>query len=173
MITEQDYIDAEEQYINLTDEELGQMAQQAADAQPSLFAYVATYYDFLKEDDNKEFFIQMIYSTWITYNNKYELKRKLTIDDVEKMDEAEGNRLNELYENQDALIGEVLRRMTKHPQSELIGYIYVQIGDFFGMEQLEDENSDDPSFNDAGIISGVINSFVNLLEKTRETLSIS
>ena len=85
MITEQDYINAEEQYINLTDEEVGQLAQKAADAQPALFVYVATYYDFLKEDDNKEFFIQMIYSTWIAYNNKYKLKKKLTIEDVEKM----------------------------------------------------------------------------------------
>ena len=59
MITEQDYITAEKQYINLTDEEVGLLAQKAVDTQPALFVYIATYYDFLKADDNKEFFIQI------------------------------------------------------------------------------------------------------------------
>ena len=173
MITEQDYINAEEQYINLTDEALGQLAQQAAEAQPALFTFVATYYDFLEDDDNKEFYIQIIYSTWIAYNNKYELKRKLGIEEIEKMDEEEENKLNALSKNEDAILREAIRRMTEHPQALLIGHLYTLIGDFFGVEQLNDKNPEDSTYQDAGITSGVINSFINLLEKSRQVLYLS
>jgi hypothetical protein len=171
MITEQEYNDAEEQYISLTDKKLGKLAEQAAEEQPALFVYVATYYDFLQEDDSKDFFLQLIYSTWIAYTNKYELKRKLTVEDLEKMEEADEKLINDLSGNEDAIVGEALKRMTKHPQAALIGCIYIQIGEYFELDQVQDEfESDNPHHQDAGIISGVINSFVNLLEKARNIL---
>jgi hypothetical protein len=173
MITEQDYNEAEEQYLSLTDEELGQLAQEAADLQPALFTLIATYYDFLEEDDNKEFYIQIVYSIWIAYNNKYELKRKLSIEEIEKMEESDEKQLNDLYKNEDAIIDEAIRRMTEHPQAVLLGYLYMQIGDFFGMEQPGDENSESNTHQDAGITSGVINSVINLLEKARQVLYLS
>ncbi|HLG39611.1 MAG TPA: hypothetical protein VI461_08075 [Chitinophagaceae bacterium] len=172
MITEQGYLDAEEQYINLTEEELGQLAREAAEAQPALFVFIATYYELLEEEENKHFFVQMVYSTWLAYKNKYELKRKLSIEEIEKMEEKEDKRLNELYQNQDEIINEALQRMTQHPQSELIGYLYTQIGDYFGIEELDDDDSDDPAYRDAGLISGVINAYVNLLEKARQPMYI-
>jgi hypothetical protein len=173
MITEQEYIKAEKQYIRLTDDELGQLAQRAADAQPALFTFVATYYDFLEEDDNKEFYIQIVYSTWIAYNNKYELKRKLSIEEIEQMDEDEEKKLNALYKNEEAVLREAVRRMTEHPQALLIGHLYTLIGDFFGVEQLDDKDPDNSTYQDAGITSGVINSFINLLEKARQVLYLS
>ncbi|MDP4264209.1 MAG: hypothetical protein Q8941_16895 [Bacteroidota bacterium] len=173
MITEQDYSAAEEQYISLTDDELGQLARKAAEAQPALFAYIANYYDSLVEDDSKDFYIQLVYSTWIAYNNKYILKSILDIEEIEKMDEMEGKRLNDLYENEEAILHEVLRRMTEHPQVQLLGSVYTRIGDFYGEEQLADENAENPSYQDAGIISGVINSFINLLEKIRQVIYLS
>lgn len=173
IITEQDYIDAEEEYINLTDEELGQLAQKAADEQPALFTFVASYYDFLEEDENKEFYIHLIYSTWIAYNNKYKLKRKLSIEEIEKMDEEEEKKMNELTKNEDAVLNEAMSRLTEHPQAKLIAHLYLQIGDFFGLEQLDDNDPENSDYKDAGITSGVINSFINLLEKARQALYLS
>ena len=170
MITEQDYINAEDQFINLTNKELVQLAKKAADAQPALFVFIAACYDSLGKDENKEFYIQSIYSTWIAYNNKYKLKRKLNIEEIEKTEEKLSN---DIYKNEDALIDEALKRMTEHPQAALAEHLRMQIDDFFGPDQLQDENSKKSSYPDAGIISGVINSFINLLEKTRETLVVS
>jgi hypothetical protein len=115
----------------------------------------------------------MVYSTWLAYNNKYMLKRKLSIEEIEKMEEKEDKRLTELHEHQDEIIDEALKRMTEHPQSKLIGYLYTQIGDYFGIEELDDDDSDDPAYRDAGLISGVISAYVNLLEKSRDVLYIS
>jgi hypothetical protein len=173
MITEQEYLDAEDQYINLTERKLGQLAKEAAEAQPALFVFIATYYELLQEEQSKHFFVQIVYSTWLAYNNKYILKRKLSIEEIERMEEKEDKRLNELYNNEDEMINEALQRMTQHPQSELIGYLYTQIGDYFGIEELDDDDSDDPVYRDVGLISGVMNTYVNLLEKTREVLYTS
>jgi hypothetical protein len=165
MITEQEYLEAEDQYISLTDVELGQMAKEAGEAQPALFVFVATYYESLQEEESKHFFVQMVYSIWLIYVQKYTLRKKLSIKDVEEMEKSEDKRLNELYENEDEIIREVLQRMTLHPQSELIGYLYTQISDYFGIDNV---GADDPEFHDAGIISGVISAYVNLLEKARK-----
>lgn len=171
MITEQEYIKAEDQYINLADHDLGKLVQNAADTQPALFVFVATYYDLLQEDDNKDFFLQVIYSTWIAYNNKYKLCRQITIEEVTKMDESEEKLLTEINQNEEAMIGEALKRITSHPQSELVGYLYMLIGDYFGLD--EDQESEENPKYDAGVISGVINSFINLLEKSRQPLIVS
>ena len=44
--------------------------------------------------------------------------------------------------------------------------LYGRIADHFELETLE-ENENNSAFHDAGIISGVINSYINLLEKAR------
>ena len=68
------------------------------------------------------------------------------------------------------MISGVLTRMTQHPQPELTAYIYTTIGDFFDFDDLEDEQIKSDSLNDSGIISGTVNLFVNLLERSRENL---
>ena len=173
MITEQEYIDAEDEYNNLTDEEVGELAQKAADAQPALFTFVASYYDFLEEDESKEFYIHLIYSTWIAYNNKYKLTRKLSIKEIEKMDEEEEKKLNALNNNDDAMLQEAISRTMQHPQAQLIGLLYTHIGDFFGFEEMDENDPESSGYQDAGITSGVINSFINLLEKARQVLYLS
>jgi len=173
IITEQDFIDAEDQYINLSDQELEQLARSSAKEQPALFVFVATYYESVTDVENKEFFLQLIYSTWIAYKNKYKLKRKLSIQEIEKMDEDEERLLTELNENEDEIMKEALKRMTSHPQSELIGHLYELIGDFFQFDDLKNEDIENNSTNDAGIISGTMNLFVNLLEKARQSLYVS
>ena len=172
IITEQDFIDAEDQYINLSDKELEQLAQGSAKEQPALFVFVATYYEFITDSENKEFFLQLIYSTWIAYKNKYKLKRKLSIEEIEKMDEDEEKLLTEIEENEDKIMQEAIKRMTNHPQPELIGYLYKQIGDFFQFDNLKKDDIDNNSTNDSGIISGTINLFINLLEKARQNLYV-
>ncbi len=173
IITEQDFFDAEDQYLNLSDEELKQLAEGSASEQPALFVFVATYYENLTEEENKEFFLQLIYSTWIAYKSKYKLIRKLSIPEIEKMDEDEEKLLTGLSENEDAIMGEVLKRMTQHPQPELIGHLYETIGDFFEFNELESEEDENDPANDAGIVSGAVNLFVNLLEKARQELRAS
>jgi hypothetical protein len=173
IITEQDFIDAQEQYLNLSDSELARLAKKAVDEQPAIFAFIAASYDLLKEDENKEFYVQLVYSIWIAYNKKYKLKRKLNIKEVEDMNEADEKLMNELYNSEDALIGEVMKRMTKHSQATLIGYLYTLIGDFFKLDELQDEDFENDSYRDSGIISGAVNSFVNLLEKSRQDLYVS
>ncbi len=170
MITEQDFTDAEKQYLNLADNELAQLAKKAASEQPAIFAFVAASYELLKGDENKEFYVQLVYSTWIAYNKKYKLKRKLNIEEVERMNEADEKLMNELYNNEDALIAEVMRRMIKHPQAALVGHLYMLIGDFFELDKFEDEDIENDSYHDSGIISGAVNSFINLLEKSRQGL---
>ena len=173
IITEQDFFDAEDQYINLPDQALKELAENSATEQPALFVFVAAYYENLTEEENKEFFLQLIYSIWIAYKSKYKLKRKLSIQEIEKMDEDEEKLLTDLYENEDAVMGEALKRMTQHPQHELIGHLYEMIGDYFGFNDLEDEEFENGSANDSGIISGAVNLFVNLLEKARQELYVS
>jgi hypothetical protein len=173
IITAKDFIEAEDQYINLSDEELKQLAESSAQEQPALFVFVAAYYEGLKEEENKEFFLQLIYSIWIAYKNKYKLKRKLSIQEIEKLDEEEEKLLSKLYENEDEIITEALKRMTQHPQPELTGHLYEMIGDFFDFTDLEDEDIESGSVNDSGIISGAVNLFVNLLEKAKENLYVS
>lgn len=167
MITEEDYLKAEKQYISLTDHEIEQLAKWSAEEQPALFTFVAAYYESLEEEDNRDFYIQLVYTTWIAYKNKYELTRQLKIEEIEQMDADEEKRLLECYNSEEELLRETLRRMTEHPQAQLIGHLYTQIGDFFGEEQLSEENAGSGSYHDAGIISGVMNSYINLLEKTR------
>ena len=173
IITEKDFIDAEDQYINLSDQELEQLAQGAASEQPALFVFVASYYDFILEIENKEFFLQLIYSTWIAYKNKFELKRKLSIEEIEKMDEDEEKLLTEIDENEDEIMQEAIKRMTSHPQPELIGHLYGRIGDYIQFDELKNVDIENNSTNDAGIISGTINLFINLLEKARQSLYVS
>jgi hypothetical protein len=173
MITAQDYMTAEEQYISMSDEELGQLARKAGNEQPAIFTFIAIRYELLKEDESKDFYIQLVYSTWLAFTNKYKLKRKLSIVEVEKMDEAEEKLLSNLYDNQDAVIDEALHRMIAHPQAALIGHLYMQIGDFFEFDEQEDEEFENDIHRDSGILTGVINLFVNLLEKSRQSLYIS
>jgi hypothetical protein len=173
MITEQEYFAAEDEYINLTDEQVGQLAQKAADAQPALFTFVAAYYDSLEEDESKEFYIHLIYSTWIAYNHKYKLTRKLSIKEIEKMDEEEEKKLIALNNNEDAMLQEAINRTTQHPQAQLIGLLYTQIGDYFGFDEMDENDPESSGYQDAGITSGVINSFINLLEKARQVLYLS
>jgi hypothetical protein len=168
MITNNDIIEAEDQYINLSDKGLKKLAETAAVEQPALFVFVATYYEGLKEDESKELFLQLIYSIWIAYQNKYKLKRQLSIEEIERMDEEEEKRLNSLYEDEEAIISEVLKRMTQHPQPELTAHIHTTIGDFFGFDDLDDEEINGDSLNDSGIISGTVTLFINLLESARE-----
>jgi len=170
MITNNEIIDAENQYINLSDKDLKQLVEKAALEQPALFVFVATYYEGLKEDDSKELFLQLIYSIWIAYQNKYKLKRQLSIEEIESMDEEEERRLNNLYQDEEAMISEVLKRMTQHPQPELTAHIHTTIGDFFGFDDLDDEEIESDSLNDSGIVSGTVTLFVNLLESARENL---
>jgi hypothetical protein len=172
IITEQDFFNAEDQYINLSDQKLKQLAEGSAMEQPALFVFVAAYYENLVEEESKEFFLQLIYSIWIAYASKYKLTRKLSIQEIEKMDEDEEKLLTGLYENEDAIMGEVLKRITQHSQPELIAHLYQIIGDFFTFDDLEQEEVENGSANDAGIISGAVNLFVNLLEKTRQELRI-
>jgi len=115
----------------------------------------------------------LIYSIWIAYKNKYKLKRQLTIQEIEKMDEEEEKLLSKLYENEDEIITEALKRITEHSQPELVGHLYEMIGDFFGLDDLKDDDIESGSVNDSGIISGAVNLFVNLLEKSRENLYVS
>ena len=48
MITNKEIIDAEDQYTNLSDKDLKQLAENAALEQPALFVFVAAYYEGLK-----------------------------------------------------------------------------------------------------------------------------
>src|SRR5436190_6782664 len=129
MITNKEIIDAEDQYSNLSDKDLKLLAENAALEQPALFVFVAAYYEGLKEDESKELFLQLIYSVWIAYKNKYKLKRRLSIEEIERMDEEEEKRLSDLSQDEDAMISEVLTRITQHPKPELTAYIYTTIGD--------------------------------------------
>jgi len=172
MITATEYQAAEERYFSLSDKEIGKLAKDSVEEQPALFVYIAANYENVEDEDNKEFFLQLVYSTWLAYKHKYKLKRKLSIEEVEKQDEADEKLLNELSGNEDAMMEEAIKRMTAHPQAQLIGHLYTQIGDFFGFDEAPDDpdevtESYDP---ESGIISGVINSFVSLLEKARNPL---
>ena len=118
--------------------------------------------------------MQLIYSTWLAYKHKYKLIRKLSIEDIDKQNEADEKLVNELTDNNDAMTEEAMRRITTHPQSQLIIHLYTLIGNFFGFEGDPDSpdeltESYDP---ESGIISGVIHSFVSLLEKARNPLLI-
>lgn len=174
MITEIEYQAAEKFYFSMADKELEKLAKESAKEQPAIFVYIAANYENVEDEDNKEFFIQLIYSTWLAYKHKYTLKRKLSIEEIEKQDEADEKLLNELSGNNDAMIEEAMRRMTTHPQAQLIGHLYTLIGDFFGFDE-DHDNTDELSESydpESGIISGVINSFVSLLEKARNPLSV-
>jgi hypothetical protein len=173
MITEKEYQAAEDWYFAMSDKEIEKLATESAEEQPAIFVYIAANYENVEDEDNKEFFLQLIYSTWLAYKHKYTFKRKLSIKDLEKQDEADEKLVNDLSGNDDALMEEVLKRMTTHPQAQLIGHLYTLIGDFFGLDQYPDKPDEmtegyDP---ESGIISGVINSFVSLLEKARNPLS--
>jgi hypothetical protein len=173
MITEIEYQAAEERYFSMSDKEIEKLATESAEEQPAIFVYIVANYENVEDEDNKEFFLQLIYSTWLAYKHKYTLKRKLSIEEIEKQDEEDEKLVNELSGDNDAMMEEVLRRMTSHPQAQLIGHLYTLIGNFFGFDQYPDNpdemtESYDP---ESGIISGVINSFVSLLEKARNPLS--
>lgn len=174
MITEIEYQAAEEQYFSMADKEIEKLAKESAEEQPAIFVYIAANYENVEDDDNKDFFLQLIYSTWLAYKNKYTLKRKLSIEEIEKQDEADEKLVNELSGNNDALMEEVMRRIITHPQAQLIGHLYTLIGDFFGFDvDLDDTDEHSESYDpESGIISGVINSFVSLLEKARNPLSV-
>ena len=145
----------------------------SATEQPALFVFVATYYELITDEENKEFLLQVTYSTWIAYKNKYVLGRELKIQEIEKMDEDEEKRLTEISKNEDELMEEAINRITDHPQPELMMMLFKQVGDFFQIDDLKNEEIDDNSNNDAGLISGVINMFINLLEKARQPLYAS
>jgi len=173
MITEKEYQAAEERYFSLSDKEIGKLAKESAEEQPAIFVYIAANCENLEDEDNKEFLLQLIYSTWLAYKHKYTLKRKLSIEEIEKQDEEDEKLANELSGNEDAMIEEATRRMTTNPQAQLIGHLYTLIGDFYGFDKYAD-NPDEmtESFDpESGIISGVVNSFVSLLEKARNPLS--
>ena len=173
MITATEYLAAEEKYFSLSDKEIEKLAKESAEEQPAIFVYIAANYENLEDEDNKEFFLQLVYSTWLAYKHKYRFKRKLSIEEIEKQDEADEKLLNEFSVNEEAMVEEAVKRLTNHPQSQLIGHLYTLIGDFFRLDQYPDNLNEmtegyDP---ESGIISGVINSFVSLLEKARNPLS--
>jgi hypothetical protein len=173
MITETEYQAAEERYFSMSDKEIEKLAKESAEEQPAIFVYIAVNYENVEDIDNKEFFLQLVYSTWLAYKHKYTLKRKLSIEEIEKQDEADEKLLNELTGNEDAMLEEAVRRISTHPQARLIGHLYTLIGDFFGFDQYPD-GQDDMTENfdpESGIISGVVNSFVSLLEKARNPLA--
>jgi hypothetical protein len=172
MITETEYQAAEERYFALSDKELGKLAKESTEEQTALFVYIAANCENLEDVDNKDFFLQLIYSTWLAYTHKYTLKRKLSIEEIEKQDEADEKLLNELSGNENALMEEAMKRLTTHPQALLIGHLYTLIGDFFGFDQYPDQDEMTEDFDpESGIISTIINSFVSLLEKARNPLS--
>ena len=174
MITEIEYQAAEEQYFSMADKEIEKLAKESAEEQPAIFVYIAANYENVEDDDNKDFFLQLIYSTWLAYKNKYTLKRKLSIEEIEKQDEADEKLANEPSGNNDAMMEEVMRRIITHPQAQLIGHLYTLIGDFFGFDaDLDNTDEHSESYDpESGIISGVINSFISLLEKARNPLSV-
>jgi len=57
--------------------------------------------------------------------------------------------------------------------SSCVTVIVFLIGDFFQFDDLKNEDIENNSANDAGIISGAMNLFVNLLEKVRQSLYVS
>jgi hypothetical protein len=173
MITETEYQAAEERYFAMSDKEIETLAKKSAEEQPAIFVYIAANYENVEDEDNKELFLQLVYSTWLAYQHKYTLKRKLSIEEIENQDEADEKLLNELSGNENAMMEEAMKRLTTHPQALLIGHLYTLIGDFFGFDG-EPDNPDELTEDfdpESGIISGVINSFVSLLEKARNPLS--
>lgn len=174
MISIEEYQAAEEQYFEMPDKELATLAKLSAEEQPAIFAFLAVNLDYLEDEDNKDFFIQLIYSTWLVYKNKYTFNKVLRIEEIEEQDVAEETLLTNISENNEAMMEEVIKRITTHPQAQLIGYLYTLIGDFFGfdVELSEDDEIIEDYDPESGIISGAINSFISLLEKARNPISV-
>lgn len=171
-ITEEEVIKAEDKYVNLNEREVKKLAESAFKEQPALFTFIAAVVETLEEEEAQEFFIQLAYVTWIAYKDKYSLKKQLSIEEVEQANDEDDKFMESLADNEEALMSEVLRRMMEHPQAALMSYVHLQIGDFFEIDEQEEEDFDEDEYLDSGVISKTLNTFINLLEKARQGLYI-
>ena len=172
-ITEEEVMKAEDKYVNLNEHEIKKLAESAFKEQPALFTFIAAVVETLEEEEAQEFFLQLVYVTWVAYKEKYALKRQLSIEEVEHTNDEDDKFMESLADNEEALMSEVLRRMIEHPQAALMSYVHLQIGDFFEIDEQEDEDFDEDEYLDSGVISKTLNTFINLLEKARQGLYIA
>lgn len=173
MIKVEDLAFAEDLLIEMPDDEFLQLAKQAIEAQPAIFTFISTYYEALLSEESKEFYIHLVYSIWLAYNNKYKLRKVISIGEIEKMEEEEEDNLNKLSGDEEAMYREALRRTTTHPQAAILSHIYTLIAEFYGIDDENGSDNPDTDMDEGGIISGVMNTYINLLEKARNPLQVT
>lgn len=173
MISEKEFTAAEDIVADMPDEEFIQMTTDAVQAQPAIFTFIAAYYESLSSEDGKDFYIHLVYSIWLAYNKKYKLKKVISIAEIEKMEKEEEDNLNKLSGDEEAMFREALRRTTTHPQAAIFSHIYTLIAEFYGIENETGADNPGTDMNEAGIISGVMNTYINLLEIARNPLQVA
>lgn len=169
MIKVEDLAFAEDLLIEMPDDEFLQLAKQAIEAQPAIFTFISTYYEALLSEESKEFYIHLVYSIWLAYNQAYNLKKVIRIGEIEKMEKEEEVLMK--LANDDAMFREVMKRTTNHPQAVMLFYIYSKIAEFFGIDEDKDTGNSGCNMNERDIIIGMMNTYINLLEKARSPLT--
>mgnify|MGYP001312257624 CR=1 FL=1 len=170
MISETEFTEAEDIVIDMSDKDFLQLSKDAANAQPAIFTFISVCYESLTSEDGKDFFLHLVYSIWQAYKNKYKLRKVVSIDEIEKTETEEEENLKKIDSDEEAMLQEIIQRTTRHPQAILLSCIYSQIGEYYN---LDDEVCPEDLNKEAGIISGAINTYINLLEKARNPLRIT
>ncbi|MEP7170397.1 MAG: hypothetical protein ABI855_13585, partial [Bacteroidota bacterium] len=121
---------------------------------------------------SRSFLFELSIIVYLVYKKKYKQVKKIPIEEVERIDDEENGRMEEIEQSaikdeqlNENIINEAMKMIFDNPEPALSGFIFQSIGEYYELDDEDDfsltgmnENiNDNPNELDAGIISGAMN----------------